>query len=251
MLKLRNIFFLCILLKVSTLNSQIIRIDQYFIPDTIKWCFNLSGEFKAKKVVDPLLTISSGLQAMHQGLKNRHILMGSYEYTLVNKKVISEKGYGHYRFQHKLTEIFGIEGFMQAQYDPLLKIKNRVLNGYGLYYDFRNQLRTKGIIGGTSLMFEYEEHNTENIENKDIRLNIYLISRINFSKLISLYCIGYYQPKATNTSDYRISANASLEFFFTQRFRLYFKGDLTYDSNPFEGVVKQTYTTTNGFVFSF
>ena len=135
-------------------------------------------------------------------------------------------GFQHLRISHHLNTKYTLESFLQNQYDPVRKIENRKLVGSGIRIKF-----PKIWVVGISSFYEYEQL-SNNLVNKDFRLNIYTQLSVNFLEHVQFSNIMYFQPKFTNFSDWRFSSEATISISLSSK--LFFRNSFIvgYDSCP-------------------
>jgi hypothetical protein len=159
-------------------------------------------------------------------------------------------GFQHLRFNHLLTERFIIEAFTQAQFNELLKVKNRDLAGTGIRTKI---VRSKkfNFYSGFLYMYEYEEIKGENIIHRDHRMSDYLAIGLYLNETFSFESTTYYQPLLKNFADYRISSENSLNFTITKDLQFHVAFSILYDTRQPEDVPGTAYELTNSLSYNF
>jgi hypothetical protein len=69
-----------------------------------------------------------------KNLKNYFLLLGNIDYSLANGEELSNSGLIHFRYNRKLNKKIRLEAFTQYQYNKILGIESRKLNGIGTRY---------------------------------------------------------------------------------------------------------------------
>lgn len=177
------------------------------------------------------------------------ISLSTYNLTVFNGNNIVNEGFQHFRFQYKHRTRLFFEAFSQYQFNEIIKINSRYLNGLGMRYKAINRDSVK-FFSGTVLMREIENETT-GIQNKHWRLSQYLSFGFPITPQIFVDIISYYQPDIVNFKDFRSSTEAIFDLRISRRLSLRLVHSLFYDTKPPEGIRTMFYNFRNGFSYRF
>lgn len=245
-------FLLFILLSLTVCGkSQIVRIDSdQEMPDSVNWAGSVDLNINSVKNNNQFFRLAIGSDIKHRfKKKNKLLSTNSLNYVFAGANNFENRGHQHLRYQRKLDSLCSFELFTQIQFDHLLKINLRYLNGTGMRLNLVNKPKNK-ISFGLHYMYEYEEERETGITNRDHRLSSFLMlsRKIEDSKI---YLISYYQPRITGFYDYRLSASLNYAVKIKKHFIFNIRGELVYDRAPVVGITPLVYSFTNGFSYKF
>ena len=66
--------------------------------------------------------------------KNLYLLVGDFQIVNAGGESFNNSGFGHFRFNRKISPVIRGELFTQIQYNSVTKITRRILNGVGLRF---------------------------------------------------------------------------------------------------------------------
>ena len=199
-----------------------------------------------KRIVD----LGGNLHLMHKRPKATYLLISNINVIRAGDEDFVNNGFQHFRFNHKLTNSFIFEAFAQAQFNELMKVKNRVLGGAGMRLKILNKTKLK-TFSGFLYMYEYEEITGESSINRDHRMSNYLAMSIYFNDIVSFESTSYYQPKFKFIGDFRVSSENSLSLKITKNLSYQTTFQLLYDSRPPTEVPETSYSYHNSLKYSF
>ena len=151
----------------------------------------------------------------------------------------------HLRVSKHLNANYTSETYVQNQFDPVRKIKNRKLFGTGV----RMKLLEKNFIG-VSTFYELEAL-TNDVVNKDIRLSTYLQLDFDISEKIQFLTTTYIQPNVKQFADFKLSTESQLNFEITKNLSFTNSIEAIYDTFPASRVKEFSYSLQNGIKFNF
>lgn len=184
--------------------------------------------------------------------QNSFISVTNHNLTVLNGNNIVNDGYQHFRYIRKVNKTIAFEAFSQGQFNEIIKIKFRGLNGMGPRFSVINNDSTETqLFIGTHYMYEYEEETYEGIINRHHRLNLFTSFGFEIGKLATVSIIGYYQPDLLHWNDFRTSIEATIDFRLTGKLSFRFQHSLFYDSNPPDEIRNTFYNFRNGLRYSF
>lgn len=193
---------------------------------------------------------------------NKHLLLliTDIKYTGARKNTYANFGMTHLRYAYRIGNT-GLkwESYGQIQYNKLLLQKVRTVLGTGLrakIIDISPQRkgyenRAMRLFFGSSLYYEYEEiqYGFRPMDyNNAFRWSSYISSYFNF-KFLEFMSSSYIQPSLADFRDLRISGDYSVLFRVSKPFSIKFNFSHFYDSRPPESVMKNTFSTSAGFVY--
>ena len=173
------------------------------------------------------------------------LLLNEINYDRAGGVDFENDGFQHLRVSKHLYPRYTSETFVQNQFDPVRKIKNRKLFGTGV----RMKLSEKNFIG-VSTFYELETLNN-NVVNKDIRLSTYLQLYFDISERIQFLTTTYIQPNIEQFADFKLSTESQLNLEITKNLSFTNTIEAIYDTYPASGVKEFSYRLQNGIKFNF
>jgi len=173
------------------------------------------------------------------------LLLNELNYDRAGGVDFENDGFQHLRVSKHLNANYTSETYVQNQFDPVRKIKNRKLFGTGV----RMKLSEKNFIG-VSTFYELEAL-TNDVVNKDIRLSTYLQLDFDISEKIQFLTTTYIQPNVKQFSDFKLSTESQLNFEITKNLSFTNTIEAIYDTYPASGVKEFSYSLQNGIKFNF
>jgi hypothetical protein len=248
---MKNTILLLILLGTASMSAQILNVENYRIKtDTIGWAGKVSLNLSLTENTKSLLIIGNKTHLQYKAGKNLYLFLGQYSLmssgnsNLINKLVL------HFRYNHKFTDRFVGEFFLQGQQNSISKIDARKLIGSGIRYKLSTSEKMRYYFG-TSMMYEIEKSTLSSSEVELWRSSTYFSLSLYPTKTFSFISTTYYQPALADFGDYRISSTNSMYFKITQK--LSFKSSFVYnyDAAPVLGIPKTQYNLNSGIVYAF
>lgn len=128
--------------------------------------------------------------------KNNFItyIVGNLEYKEGNNRLITNKGFAHFRFIYNKDKLIEPELFAQIDYNDFIFLKERYLAGAGLRFIItdtytNDSLHRLSIESGVGAMYEYEKvDDIKKPVTKYIRSTNFLNIRYSFNKIFQLLC---------------------------------------------------------------
>ena len=227
---IKEIAFSILILFIS-INAigQIVNIEdkRSTFTDSIGWheTGDLSGQWKKNK--QEIFNIKAGFQVEFQYKKRILMSISRVNFARVGDDNFINEGFQHLRYTRLINKRLGFEAFGQAQYNEQLSLKLRILFGSGMRFNICQEKSKCNL--GLSLMYEYDEE-TDDITNRDFRLNSYFSAAIPFSDKVKLYSTSYYQPLINNFNDFRLSSQSKLVMTITKKLSATITFSILYDS---------------------
>jgi len=162
--------------------------------------------------------------------------------------------YGHLRYIENIRDNWlAYELFTQLEEDEFKKIKDRFLIGAGCRVRLlRPKAAWGGVFLGLGAMYEYVSYSTQSDSlERNMRFNSYLAYSLDFNTDSRFALSGYYQPKATDFSDYLLTLLGGLEVRVYKQLYIGLVAEYTHDSKPATGVKKDDYSQRTFFEFKF
>lgn len=196
--------------------------------------------------------VSNNTKLLYQWKRHRILVFSDFGLVQSANNDLINRGFGHLRYNFHLTKSKAItmETFQQVQYNRVQKIDVRALSGSG----FRFRIFQKDSIElftGAAAMYEYEEVQEQPIPNRDLRLSSYVSLDYQISKSLSWNNIVYFQPLATNWSDFRLTNQSTFKVALNEYLTLNLLFSLLEDTNPPVGIPSTIISIQNGLAFTF
>lgn len=197
-----------------------------------------------------ILKTGGNLHLMFKKTKNVYLVISNINLIRAGDEDFVNNGFQHFRYNHLLTGRFIIEAFTQAQFNELLKVKNRDLAGAGLRLKI---VRSKkfNFYSGFLYMYEYEEIKGENIIHRDHRMSDYLAIGLYLNDNFGFESTTYYQPLLRNFNDYRVSSENTFNFMITKNLSFNLSFSILFDTRQPEEIPGTTYELTNSLSYIF
>lgn len=190
------------------------------------------------------------LQLKSKDYKDLWLVMGNFDLSRANDKAFTRAGFGHLRYNRKLSKSLRWEAFSQLQHNRVLGIQNRLLLGTGTRLKINLREGKSQAYWGLSAMIEHEETAAEPaVIRRDGRWSTYLSSTIQLPPWLPGEWImtTYYQPRMNMLSDFRVSHESSVELSLTARIRITIRYTFLYDAQPPAGISLRAQAFEQGF----
>jgi hypothetical protein len=184
-------------------------------------------------------------------------LASNYNFSEENEERSVNDGFAHLRWVRKTRPDFGVEAFVQYQFNEFLRLDTRYLVGAGLRFGLLVE-KQREIFAGTGYMYEYEKLDrdevdaTEELESRNHRWTNYLSFKIGSAdRRLSLVSTTYFQVKVDEVEDFRILEEAEFQVKLTERARLGLSLSVLHDNQPPSGVEEIDLRLTNRIRYTF
>ncbi len=181
-------------------------------------------------------------------------VIAAYNYGEANNHKSSEAGLLHFRYIHTILDVknYDWEIFMQSEFNPFQKLKDRSLLGVGLRKRFTNYFDK--FYMGLGLMYTYREPDVITEYDKVLRrtkINSYISLKKTFSENLSIAYLGYYQPTVDNLSDF--SSNQILQFItpLAESVNLSLNLIYKYNETPYSNIEKDDFNAKLSLTYEF
>lgn len=218
---------------------------------------NFRAGFELSSGNEEFIKLSGGYRLDYFHKNFYTFLVGDIEYKEGNSKIISNRGFLHYRFIYKDIEIINPEIFTQIEYDEFLLIEHRELIGAGLRLDISNYSAKDSTPKidfdiGLGLMQEYEKYKLINSDKSNLlRSSNFLSLFVGFNEKSQFNVVIYFQPAVHNLNDYRILGEMKLQFPIFSNFSFYTQVNYRYDNEPLPTLKNYSLGLNNGFTLTF
>lgn len=241
---------ICIL-GFTTVKSQVVNIERMRLKaDTTGYFGSGAVTFNLIENKKRIMNLGGKLHLMHKRPKATYLLISNLNLIRAGEEDFVNNGFQHFRFNNNLNETFIFELFLQAQFNELLKVKNRDLAGTGIRIKLLDRSKIK-VYSGLLYMYEYEEIKGENIINRNHRMSDYLAMSLYFNDIASFESTTYYQPRIKYIGDYRISSENSLGLHITKRLVYQTGFQILFDSRPPIDIPETSYSFHNSLKYNF
>ncbi len=229
--------------------AQIVRISGIPGADTARWDGNVELNFQANKSDESFFRLAAASLVRHRAGRSTWLSSNELRQTVAGDDDFENKGFQHFRYQRRMDSVLALEAFTQVQFDQVLRIRLRQLNGLGPRIQFLRKTQVFVFVG-TLYMYEYEEEKGTGRINRDHRISTYFNLARKWQRF-GIRFIAYYQPAITEWEDYRLSASGSFSLKLTHRLDFSVRGEYTFDAHPVEGVPDHTYDLLTGVSWRF
>lgn len=181
----------------------------------------------------------------------KNFLIYSIKKGSAGKSLYQNQSFFHYRSIAALNESKEIEVFAQYEYNDFINLNDRAL--YGSYFRIRalDQKSKNRLFIGIGIMKEFESFGVKNTEFNIWRSTNYLTFTYNLSDNLKLISVTYYQFDITQSEDYRILNNSSLNTEITEHIIFKSEFDFRYDNKPFIKISPKDIELSFGLSFFF
>lgn len=243
--------YLILLFQLSfTSLAQVINIEnKRFLNDTNGWMGRADFNFGMTQNTRQIINLTNTIRVQYQKNKSRFLILNDVSFVRAAGNDFVNSGFQHFRYSYKLTDVVTGESFVQYQYNPILRLKQRFLAGAGPRFKLIKKPAFK-VYAATLYMYEYEEIVQAPI-NRDHRLSSYFTFTWSLSKQLEWVSTTFYQPNLVDWSDYRIAHDATLEVTLNKHIAFQLSGNLLFDTKQPETIPELTYAIRNGISFRF
>ena len=188
------------------------------------------------------------------------LLFLNHRYGEAFSKKNADRGKVHLRYTYKMLEQWGLESFLQGQYDDFQRLANRYIYGQALRFKAYAE-EASSLYLGFGVFYEWEEVQslkfgdsqenlqTQNMEN--LRGNLYAsfhwgMKKETRRKNSTVFFTFYYQP--SKADDFRLLSTAGYQIPLSSHFSFSIEINGFYDSRPPEGIERadiRYFTTLN------
>ncbi|WP_457749382.1 DUF481 domain-containing protein [Sulfurimonas sp.] len=245
--------FLIILLLSIVSAQAVIYIAPVDIGDKPGFSGSLKGSFQTKRGNTNSDEYSAGSRFQYDNNKSYVLWTDiAFSYAKASGTANTNKTYVHVRYIHSFyKKHLNWEAFVQSQTDKFTKIQKRFLGGIGLRYHSNIQ-KYGNIYFGFGFLGEHIDYTTKVDPTEDnVRLNLYIAYKKDFSKNVHISYLGYYQPNTAVFSDYILSNSAQLRVKIYKQLSINFELIYNKDTKPAVGVQNYDFSQKTSFIYEF
>lgn len=172
----------------------------------------------SKQNDDYFYSINTNLttQFKSKDLKKIYFLLGNYSLVSTQDQDYQNSWLFHGRYNHKISQLFRIEAFLQHQSNKLLVIDSRFLAGAGVRFKVVDKDHLNAYLG-QSVMYEVENSSDFDQKNFNWRHNAYFaLTLATTDKKIALTNTLYFQPLYRAIGNHRILEQFKVEVPITK-----------------------------------
>jgi len=198
-------------------------------------------------------SIGTSIKGQYDAQEWIAIVIAAYNYGEANNHKSSEAGLLHLRYIHAIDEKnYDWEVFVQSEFNPFQKLKERSLVGVGLRKSFTNYFDK--FYMGLGLMYTYREPDVITEFDKVLKrtkINSYISLKKTFSENLSIAYLGYYQPTVDDFSDF--SSRQILQFITPLADSVNLSLNLIYKYNdtPYSSIEKDDFNAKLSLTYEF
>jgi len=235
------------LMAVRPAAGQIVNVErQRIVSDSAGWFgqagFSFAGAKNTKSIVS--LGLNSLVEYKSKNAKDLWLLIADISFIQGEGEQFSNAGFGHLRYNRKLSDAVRWEVFSQLQYNSLVKINRRILGGMGPRFKLTPYENAKFYFG-VAYMFEYEEVVDPEVIERNHRASSYLSFSLTPEEQVSFTSTFYAQPLLRDFKDYRLASENSLTLGITEKLSLSINFRYLFDKVPPAGVPQNIYSFAN------
>lgn len=172
-----------------------------------------------------------------------------------NNIEITNKSFIHFRHIHKMTSAVDWEIFTQVEQNKFTRLTYRGLLGAGLRHNIFNSATHQAFLGAgafqTKEETEYVVGSTDEGTETYSRGNFYFLSKYKITPNIDFTNTLYYQPRLSDTSDYRALLQSKFDFKLSDNLKLRLSVDVEHDSKPSQTIEETDINYLTGLVVNF
>ncbi len=188
--------------------------------------------------------------------KMTNFVVASYDYGEASNVTNTNKTFIHARHVRQFQPRRAWEAFIQAEENEFSRLSFRGLIGAGLRLTLAETQEQLGLYFGAGAFWSREtldqrtgltDHGTESFG----RANLYLVYKHKLNKQLSLVSTTYYQPRLSESSDFRGLEQAGLAVKMTNSLSIKLSLDIAHDSHPPQSIDKtdSSYNTRLSYQF--
>ena len=212
----------------------------------------VNGSFDTKRGNTESQNYAAGVKLSYDNNAS-YLMWGefSFSYGEASGERNANQTYTHLRYIHTIRENLDWEAFVQSQGNEFTKVDERFLTGAGLRIHL-NKERYGNLYFGLGGFYEYISYTTEvDPRENNIRCNLYLAYKKEFTKDSKFSYVAYYQPKISNVGDYIFSNAVELTILIYEKLYINFTVGYNNDSMPANGVKSEDFSQKTAFIYKF
>lgn len=250
---MKRIFLLCfpvaMLYSGEPCAGQIVNIENARMQsDTVGWMggggLSLSLTRNTEKIFG--MEAESHLQYKTSNDKGLWLILGDYSFLRVGNQQFISDGFGHLRYNRKLSDWLRWEVFTQFQNNSITQIDSRFLAGTGPRFKLvKNKILR--LYAASLVMYENEKEKTDpQVTHRDIRSSSYVSFTFTPKGYLEVISTTFFQPLFKKFSDYRILNQIKLKTKISNHFAFSVKWNYLHDRFPAGDAPRTTYDLAVG-----
>lgn len=250
---LRSLITALWLLSGYVAHGQIVNIErQRIVADSTGWLGQAGIAFAGARNTKSFINIAANtlVEYKSHNTKDLWLLITNLTFLTAEGEDFSNAGFGHLRYNRKLSDAIRWEMFAQIQYNALTKIDQRIIGGLGPRFKLTQYEQAKFYFG-IAYMYEYEVDLDPAVTLRDHRLSSYFSFSLSPEEDVSFVTTIYAQPLLERWGDYRITSESMLTLGITDKLQLTATFIYAYDAVPPVGVPTSIYSFSNGLEVKF
>jgi len=212
----------------------------------------VNGSFDTKRGNTDSQNYAAGVKLSYDNNQS-YLMWGEFNFTYGEASGVknANKTFTHLRYIHIIDDNLDWEAFIQSQSNEFTKVDERFLTGGGLRIHL-NKERYGNLYFGLGGFYEYISYTTAVDENENnMRSNLYVAYKKEFTKDSKFSYVGYYQPKLGNINDYIISNAVELTILIYKQLYINFTISYNNDSIPAKDVKREDFSQKTAFIYKF
>jgi len=173
----------------------------------------------------------------------QNILLIDYAYGAASGVTNTDNGFTHLRHIQNLGNDWAAEAYLQASRNSLSRLKFRGLAGGGGRKQLLPAMQGVTLFAGIGAFFARERLQADGATTRTLSEdwwgNVYFIVKLQLTPRLELSNSLYYQPRAADSADYRLSDRLLLSVPITESVKVTLSMALDHDSRP-PAAVKRT-----------
>jgi hypothetical protein len=222
--------------------SQIINVERFRTDlDTSKlWLGNAGLGLAIKKQQNSIYTFNSNLNLVYMSQKHAYTSINYFKLIRQENENLLSEGYAHGRINFFRRKKLSYETFVQYQYDQGRGLTFRSLYGGSLRFTLLSSQNTNLAVN-SGVMYEKENWKGEVLrfqvdsgyaESIFVKSTTNITARVNLSKTVSLFMVGYYQARPDYFLYPRLIADLQFQFKINKYLAFNTRFSSTYDALP-------------------
>jgi len=242
-----------IVIFLSVLNLYaLVSISPVEIGDNPGFTGLLKGSFDTKRGNTDSDNYTGGVKLSYDN-NQTYLMWGEFNFSYAEVSGVKNANntFTHLRYIHIIKPELDWEAFVQSQGNEFTMIDERFLSGGGVRFHLDKE-RYGNLYFGFGGFYEYISYTTivDKREN-NLRSNIYIAYKKEFTKDSKFSYVAYYQPKFTDVADYVVSTAVELTVLIYEKLYINFTVNYNKDSKPAIGVKQVDFSQHTGFIYKF
>jgi putative salt-induced outer membrane protein YdiY len=251
-----TIFAIILFLLTPVSASAIVNMEGLHFKN-IKKDFNVDLDFKVSGSTGNSKTSTIALDGQLSWINENYINLAIFgkQFGKNNGIESTNKSFAHFRHIHKITSVRDWELFTQVEQNKFTRLTYRGLLGAGLRHNLFDSGAHQAFLGAGAFYTKeetaYVAGLTDDGTETYTRANFYFLSKYKITSNIDFTNTLYYQPRFSDTSDYRALLQSKFDFKLSDNLKLRLSIDVEHDSKPSQTIEKTDMSYLTGLVVNF